>query len=179
MLLKTHAATALAFTYVFDYFLAESNPSYSGNIVARLIVYATSVLLQYLVDQVGHTWKKVGKYRFPARNRLHSLPVMVLMGFSVGLVFRLVTGAELEPVFVSVMLLHWVEDLVTEGGVYLFRGRVRLPLRIRYDNAAVNRLAILLSLFACFTCCDAYTVPFGPVFLSLVVLVSVYVFLTV
>jgi len=179
MLLRTHVATALSLTYMFDYYIQLGNHAYAENIIARVIVYATSVVLQYLIDQIGHTWKKYGKHAYPARNKYHSLPAMLGLGGVIGLLYYLVTGVEeLVVLFASVMLLHWVEDLVTESGVYLFGRRIRLPFRVRYDNGAVNRVAILVLIVAA----TIYTNPFHSiitfVFYMMIVVVSAYSFLT-
>ena len=147
MLLKTHVATALLLAYIFDYHISYLHSVYASNIIARLFVYITSVILQYLIDQIGHTGIRHGDHVYPARNLYHSLPVVILIGAGVGIPYYLLLNVkELVYLFISVMLLHWLEDLVTEGGVYIWRKRVRLPrgMRIRYDSVRVNRLAILL-----------------------------------
>lgn len=104
------------------------------------------VLSQQLIDSIGHSEKKVGKFVYQARNRWHSLPGVILLGLLIGLVPAYLAGSLLVlSVFVAPLLIHWLEDLVTEGGVYVLgsRRRIRLPWRVRYDNPWANRAATL------------------------------------
>lgn len=182
MLLRTHVATALSLTFLLDYYISYAYPDYGRNIIARLVVYATAVVLQYLIDSIGHTWRRYGRYTYPARNRYHSLPAMILIGGGVGAVYSAITGVwALTAITTSVMLLHWVEDLVTEGGVYLFGRRVRLPwrFRIRYDNGIANRTAILLVFLPDVLLCNPFSSLFTFILFMIVALVSAYVFLAV
>jgi len=180
MLLSTHVATAIAVTYIFDYWMASNYPHYAGNLIARVLVYATAVALQYLLDGVGHTWVKVGSKSVPRRNALHSLPAVLLMGAVAGSAYYAILRLpELIPLYASVMLAHWLEDLVTEGGVYLFSRRVRLPgaFRVRYDSPVANRVAVALSLALAYALADPLSSPSAVAFFGLVAASSALAFL--
>ena len=182
MLLKTHAATALSLTYLFDYYISLNNPAYKGSWITRIIVFATAVILQYFIDEIGHTWKRYGNFSYPARNKYHSLPTMVSIGAGIGVAYYIITDVpELIGLFSSVMLLHWAEDLVTEGGVYLLGRKIRLPkaLRVKYDNSLVNRATLLVVFAPIILFANPFISLFSFVLFMFVALWNVYAFLAV
>ena len=157
MKLRAHVASALAVAYAVDQYLAGLSQAYASSVVARASLYAVYALLQYVVDGVGHTWVRRGKRVYPRRNRLHSLPAMLAMAAAAGAPLYPALGPLALAVYAPAMLVHWAEDAVTEGGVYLWRRRVRLPFRVRYDDPLANRAAIA----AAYAFSAAYVDPFN------------------
>ncbi|MEM4430110.1 MAG: hypothetical protein QXM08_03035 [Thermofilaceae archaeon] len=149
MLLSTHIVTALMVSLLVDEWLTRVLPHYEKLYHVRLFLILVSALLQLLIDAAGHRYVKIGKRIVPARNRLHSLHGVSLLSVLLGLPATLVAGS-LHVVLVplSAGLLHWCEDALTEGGAYVLSRRVRLPLRVSYDNPAVNRATILITTVA-------------------------------
>lgn len=145
MKLATHVATALSIALYVDGYAVQALPGYPDNILARAGWLVWSVVLQYAIDGVGHKYVKRRGVLVPARNRVHSLPVMIVLGVGSGAVFYGVLGWLALAGGLAFTVLHYVEDLVTEGGVYLVGRRVRLPVRVTYDDTLVNRLAIVLA----------------------------------
>lgn len=118
-----------------------------GEPLVYLGAFALSVLEQDLIDAIGHT-RKVSRSGvvYEARNRWHSLPGVVALGTIIGAPLAYVTGSWLLlALLIAPLVLHWLEDLVTESGIYLFSSgrRVRLPWRIPYNNVWANRLAVI------------------------------------
>lgn len=142
MKLATHTATALMLSVFVLFFTPTNCLSY-----VNLILYGLSVYFSQIgIDTFGHTWVTYHGVRFPRRNRLHSLPGILLWGLIFGSPF-LLSCPYLTVGVVLGMILHWLEDLVTEGGVYIGKKRIRLPFRVRYDNKFVNKGTILLFMF--------------------------------
>ena len=180
MKLKTHASTAIALTYMLDYYVASISPDYASATGVRILVYVTAAALQYIIDNIGHTWVRSGIYRFPKRNKLHSLPAMIAIGLGVGVAYAIATNlVEVLVFFPAVMLLHWLEDLVTEGGVYLYQKRIRLPFRVRYDNVLVNRGTILFFALLIVTLTNPFESPQTLFFFAVTLFALVQAFLTV
>lgn len=138
MKLATHIASALLVSAIFVKLSPTSCQTY-----LTLLMYGIAVYLSQIgIDTFGHTWVSYRGIRFPKRNRLHSLPGIILWGFLFGLPF--IISCPLYTIGLVVgMLIHWIEDMVTEGGVYIGKNRVKLPFRIRYDDPVANRVAIL------------------------------------
>jgi len=135
--LNTHIASALLVSAAFVNLAPPECHTY-----LTLLLYGAAVFLSQVgIDAFGHTWVTVRGTRFPKRNLLHSLPGVVVWGFGFGAPFILSCPYYTLGV-VAGMLVHWAEDLVTEGGAYLGKGRLRLPFRVRYDDPVANRLAI-------------------------------------
>lgn len=182
MLLKTHVATALLLTYIFDCYISQKYPFYASNLIARPIIYATSAILQYLLDQIGHSGMRYKDHVYPARNLYHSLPAVVLIGLATGTSFYLLLGIkDLLWLFVSVMLLHWLEDLVTEGGVYVGKKRIRLPrgMRIKYNSVGANRVAILVFLVLALTYANPLASATTFALFLLVATIATFAYITV
>lgn len=178
--MKTHVSTALALSVVVDNYLCSVVDGYSSAYLVRFYLVSVSVVLQYVVDTVGHRWRNVAGRSVPVRNLVHSLPVLLLLSCVLGLASVYALGSPLVlTIPVSSTVLHWLEDLVTEGGVYVFRKRVRLPVRFSYDNPFINR--VVVALFAILLL--SFAKPFASVFnfvLSSIALVSLaYAFLSV
>lgn len=137
MKLVTHTSTALISSAIV---LNYSNcTEFTAIILYGIAVYFT----QFALDTFGHTWVTYRGKRFPKRNALHSLPGIMGMGLVAGLPFTFSCPLLGLGIIVG-LLVHWLEDLVTEGGVYLAGKRIRLPVRIEYDNVFINKLTILL-----------------------------------
>jgi len=144
MLLKTHTAVAAVIALYFDYRMCLSYPSYASNILARIIMLFTAILLQLLIDEIGHNWVTVEGRNVPVRNKWHSLPGTLAIGLAAGLPFYLILHVNTVLVmFACVMLSHWLLDLVTEGGAYVVGRKVRTA-GIRYDSIWWNRAGILV-----------------------------------
>jgi len=180
MLLSTHIATALVLAYVFDFYMQQQYVSYASNIIMRIIIYAVAPIIQLLVDAGGH---EVGVYRrrayYVRTPRTHSIPAVVGIGLALGIPLAMITGIKYMPhYFVSLLFLHWLEDLVTEGGVYIVWHRVRLAT-ISYRSSILNRLTIAFVL----ALAVIYTKPFTDVvtftFFIIVVAYSSYAFLNI
>jgi len=178
MLLSTHIATALVLAYVFDFYMLKLYSFYGSNIMLRIAVYVVAPILQMLIDAGGH---EVGMYKGRAYFRrtpiTHSLPAVFGIGLALGLPLAVITGIKYMPhYFVSQLLKHWLEDLVTEGGVYIVRRRVRLA-SVSYRSAALNRLTIVTTLILA----TIYTKPFTDVatftFFMIATTYSMYAFL--
>jgi len=168
----THIATALLVSALF----VELAPPGCHSLLALLMYGAAVTLSQIGIDAFGHTWVTYKGERFPRRNLLHSLPGVVAWGLGFGAPFLLSCPLYTLGV-VAGMLVHWAEDLVTEGGVYLGKSRVRLPFRVRYDDPLANRAAILAftALFLLFLRDSALTLeglgrPAGIYYLAVLVL---------
>jgi len=178
MKLKTHVSTGLVLAYMFDFYMLSLFPSYSSNILLRFTVYVLSPLLQVLMDGVGHEVSSYHGKSYIARTpRTHSLLGIAGLTLAIGLPLALITQIEYMIYFVlSQLLLHWLEDLPTEGGVYLLFHRVRLG-SISYNNIVLNRMTILLI----FAVGVLYTNPFRDIttliFFLIVLTVSSYAFL--
>jgi len=144
--LRTHIATSLAIAYLVDAYVAAHDPEYAQHILTRIAWYIIAVIIQYVIDAYGHTWIEWGKRIIPVRNRFHSLPAILALGLSVGLLVLSATHHK-EHLLGSVgfTVSHWLEDAVTEAGVYIGRKRVRLPIRIPYDSVKANRITVLAS----------------------------------
>lgn len=178
MLLRTHVATALSMYLVIDAWLASTNPGYSSNLVARLLMIFIVGFLQYFIDSIGHTWVKVGGRSFPARNKWHSLPGVLAISFAISMPLALVFGDYRIAIFPTAsLLLHWLEDLVTEGGVYLGRKRIRLPFMISYDNAFVNRTAIAIMYLWALTTYPIFSGIYTFVVFTIITIYNVHAFL--
>jgi len=146
MLLSTHIATGLLLAYVFDFYMVRICGNYAQNMLLRIAVYVFAPMIQVLMDAGGH---EVGTYRGKTYYRrtpaTHSLPAVFGIGLALGLPLAFVTGIRyMVHYFVSQLLLHWLEDLVTEGGVYIVRRRVRIA-SLSYRNALANRTTITLA----------------------------------
>lgn len=179
MLLRTHMSTAFAVAVVLDSYLCSRIAGYSDYYLARVFLVSTSIILQYMVDAVGHRWKSFGWRRVPVRNVVHSLPVLLLFSVAIGVAPAYMLGSHLLlAVPVSAALLHWAEDLVTEGGVYVFRRRLRLPLRISYDNPLVNRATVVAFAVIMFMFAKPFDSIFNFVIFSAATLALAYAFLT-
>jgi hypothetical protein len=145
LLLKTHVATALSVTALIDFYISSHDSVYASNYILRLLIYYIVWALQTLIDGIGHNWNIIDGHRHPYRNRWHSLPSILGIGLSLGIPMGYYSGNYLVAAIpVVALLLHWLEDLVTESGVYVWKKRVRLPFRIRYNSRIVNRLTILV-----------------------------------
>lgn len=145
MLLRTHASTALALAVVIDHHLCHHVLGYSEAYMTRVYLLAAAVLVQHLVDSYGHTWSKLGTRVVPRRTVVHSLPAMLAIAVLIGAPPAYIEGSPLILLIpLSATMLHWIEDLVTEGGVYLLKKRVRLPFYVSYDNGLANRLTMVL-----------------------------------
>ena len=144
MRLKVHVATALAATVViFDVYGWPPPPAAAYALLA-------AVIGNLALDELGHTTRCYRGRCYPARNRLHSLPAVATLGLLLSMPLLgagVAPPAALTPL-VS-LLIHWVEDLVTERGVYLAGRRVVL-LGVRYDSPAANTAAVLASALALF-----------------------------
>jgi len=132
--LATHKATALLTTL---YFVDGVDDP-----VALAMLYVAVIAGQHALDAFGHSWVTVRGKRFPRRNTLHSLPGVIAWGLLFGSPFAF-NHPELTAAVVAGMIVHYLEDAVTEGGVYLWKRRRRLPFRIDYDNPVVNKATIL------------------------------------
>lgn len=143
MKLVTHIATALVASAIIAVLL-DANCDYITMVMYGVAVYAS----QYMLDAVGHTWVTYRGHRYPKRNRLHSLPGVIGLGLAWGAPFAIRGCYSLVAGIVAGMLLHYVEDAVTESGVYIGKKRVKLPVRISYDNPFANMAAISLTLAA-------------------------------
>lgn len=137
MKLNTHIASALLASAAF----VNVAPPECHTWLTLLMYGAAVFLSQVGIDAFGHTWVTVRGARFPKRNLLHSLPGVVAWGLGLGAPF-LFSCPLYTLGIVAGMLVHWAEDLVTEGGAYLWKARVRLPFRVRYDDPLANRAAI-------------------------------------
>lgn len=180
MLLKTHVSTALALSIVIDNYLSHSVESYSSNLLIRFFVIAVSVILQYIIDITGHKWKNIGGRSVPVRNMLHSIITLVAMSIIVGFGPAYITKtSRVILVPLSATLLHWAEDLVTEGGVYVFNTRIRLPFRVSYDNPGVNRVTVFLFMIVLAMYAKPFESLFNFVMSSIAVASLVYTFLSV
>jgi len=180
MLLSTHIATALVLAYVFDFYMQQYYEFYASNIIMRIVIYAVAPIIQLLIDAGGH---EVGTYRGKAyyvRTPLtHSIVAVLGIGLALGIPLSIITGIKYMPhYFVSLLFLHWLEDLVTEGGVYIVRHRMRLA-SISYKSSIVNRATIILSI----ALATIYTKPFTDIitftFFSIVAIYSSYAFLRI
>lgn len=141
MKIRTHVATALIVSYVI-YYMKPCN----GGLTELLSLLAISGLSQYFLDRIGHTIRTHGGVSYLARNAIHSLPGVTLLGLALGSPFLLWCPLYTLAVVIG-MLLHLVEDMVTEGGVYLMGDRRRkLPVTFRYDDPLANRVAVLLAM---------------------------------
>ena len=141
MKLATHEATALALSYLlYRWTRGAVHP------VALLYGALVSVVEQRLIDAVGHNIVCRRGRCYPARNKVHSLPAVVAIGLALSAPL-LATGTPLPYALAPLagLILHWVEDLVTEGGVYLLGGRVRLG-GFSYDSHWVNSATLLSSI---------------------------------
>lgn len=147
MKLRTHIASALIIALAADHLSVTMVEGYRGEYIIRSVWFILAAITQCLIDSVGHSWVVVRRIRIPRRNRVHSLPVMLLMGLGLGALFYYFTGSQVLLVAsVAITLIHWLEDLFTEGGVYLGKRRLRLPLSAKYDSALANRVALILLL---------------------------------
>ena len=146
MRLKTHESTALALSYLL---YARTSPR--PHPLQLFYGAVASVLAQRLLDGVGHTTVCRRGRCYPARNRMHSLPAVAALGLLLSTPLLL---AGVHPPYalapLAALLLHYLEDMVTEGGVYLGEGRVKL-VGLRYDDPVANAaasLAFTILLFA-------------------------------
>lgn len=178
MLLKTHVATAFALALVLDNMLC-SDIIYATAYHVRAFLIFLSAGIQLVLDQFGHRWKTIGDRRIPVRNKLHSLPAIILLTTLLGIPALVSNRPIVLIIPLSAGILHWLEDLVTEGGVYMLGRRIRLPLRIGYDNPSVNRTVVVLFLALLLM----YTKPFSSLFnfvmVSISALLLMYAFLSV
>lgn len=142
MKLATHTATALLLSIIILYYAPLHCVSYINLALYGLAIYFS----QIGIDMFGHTWVTYRGMRFPRRNRLHSLPGIMLWGMVFGSPF-LLSCPHLSIGVLMGMFLHWLEDLVTEGGVYIGKKRIKLPFRVRYDNKFVNKGTIFIFMF--------------------------------
>lgn len=180
MLLKTHVSTSLALSVVVDNYLCDMVDGYSTAYLARLYLISISVMQQYVIDAVGHKWKSVAGRSIPVRNRLHSLPALLLLSCALGLLAVYALGSLLVlGVPVSAALLHWLEDLLTEGGVYIFRKRVRLPVRFRYDSPLLNRATAVIFAVLLLVCAKPFASAFNFLLSSIALISLLYTFLSV
>ena len=143
MKLVTHVATALSLSALIA-ILLRVQCGYVALAMYGVAVYAS----QHTLDMLGHTWVTYRGRRYPKRNRLHSLPGVVALGLLWGLPLATHGCWQLVAGVVAGTLLHYLEDAVTEAGVYIGKKRVRLPVRISYDNPFANMLAVSLTLAA-------------------------------
>ena len=179
MKLRTHAATAMLAALLFDALAQRYVPGYAGHYVLRAMLVAEALVLQYLVDAVGHTVRRRNGRVYYARNRWHSLPAAVGMGLGAGLPLAILSGvyaAAASPVLA--LLVHLAEDVVTEGGVYVGGRRVRLG-GVRYDSPLANRLAILALLVPAVLVYPAFSSAFNTILATFVYLYSLHALLTV
>ena len=178
MMLRTHAATALSLALILDYWIASSNPHYRDAYIARIIILASAWLYQYLIDNIGHTWKTYGRIRYPARNKWHSLPMLALLASLMGIPASiLLRDYRVEILYLAIVVLHWLEDLVTESGVYFYKKRIRLPIRISYNNTWINRLTIVFFALLAVYYVDFFESKFQFIISMLVMLYNVFAFL--
>ena len=108
------------------------------------ILFIILVISNYSLDTFGHRWISIHGRMIPARNRLHSLLGVTLWGILFGIVFLVKGNIRLFTAVLIAMYIHYLEDAVTEGGVYLSGKKRRLPIRVSYDNPLVNKFTILL-----------------------------------
>lgn len=83
--------------------------------------------------------------------------------------------------FIAPMILHWFEDLITEGGVYLFNTskRIRLSRRLKYDSAWLNRITIVICYIPAVLYYPAFSSTSNFIVASFVGIYNAYAFLTV
>jgi len=118
--------------------------------------------------------RKVRGRVIPVRNRVHSLPGVIALGALFGAYVGVTVSWKVAYAPLLALLLHYVEDLVTEGGVYLFGKRVRLG-GISYDNLIANRLTVAAFFAAALAATDPLPSPFeNPLTFSLYLLVLLY-----
>ena len=179
MKLKTHAATAMLATLLFDALAQERVPGYANHYILRAVLVAEAFILQYFIDALGHTVKKYNGRVYYARNRWHSLPAVVGMGLAAGLPLAVSTGvyvAAAAPVLA--LLVHLLEDVVTEGGVYAGGRKVRLG-GVRYDSPIANRLAILAFFVPTVLVYPALSSAFNAILAASIYLYALHALLTV
>lgn len=178
MLLRTHVSTALSLSLVLDNWIARIDPTYGKFYVVRAGILLSVWILQHLIDSVGHTWKTYGKIRYPARNRWHSLPALLAMGLALGMpISALVNDYRVSVIYISVVVLHWIEDLFTESGVYFYKKRIKLPIRVSYDNVVINRATVLLFLGLIPLYVDMFSSKFVFLESMFVIFYGIYAFL--
>ena len=135
MKLSTHVVTGVETATIITYTLG------SRSLVDVTVVSVLAAVLQYFVDAVGHTPARVRGRIVPVRNMIHSLPGITILSLIVASTSYPVEGFN-PHIYIGVYaagLLHLVEDLVTEGGVYLFsRRRIKTPVTAGYDTPTLN-----------------------------------------
>lgn len=179
MLLKTHASTALALSVIVDNYLCHAVEGYSVNLVNRFFIIAISVLVQYIIDVAGHRWKNINGRSVPVRNKMHSVPALVMLSVALGALPAYTTGSSLVILVpLSATMLHWLEDLVTEGGVYIFKKRFRLPFRASYDSPRLNRATCVLFMVLLFIYAKPFDSLFNFMMFSIATVFLTYVFLS-
>jgi len=150
-----------------------------------LLIYGAAVYFSQIgIDTFGHNWVSYNGIRFPKRNPLHSLPGILLWGLMFGLPF-LFSCPYFTAGIVAGMIVHWLEDMVTEGGVYIRKKRIKLPFGIKYNDPVANRVAILvfMVLFASFLFHDIFnsfaSSPVTAIYYVFVLIYSVFAFISV
>lgn len=179
MQLKTHASSALIVMLLFDAYMQKNTAGYSSEYLLRLMLFVVAFLLQYFIDTVGHTVKRYKDRTYYTRNKWHSLPAVLALGIAVGIPFAILSGiyiVALAPVLA--LLIHLLEDFITEGGVYIGKRKMRVA-KIKYDNPLINRLAIIVLLIPAFIYFPIMENSFNFILASAVYLYSAYALLTV
>jgi len=144
MKLATHVATALVASLIVAVLLGAR-----CDYVVYATFFAAVYASQYALDAVGHTVRTIHGRRVPVRNRLHSLPGVTAWGAAWGAPFIIRGCPALAAGLLAGLLLHYVEDMVTESGVYLLgRRRRKAPVTFSYDDPWVNAAAISVAFLA-------------------------------
>ncbi|ACP36069.1 Protein of unknown function DUF1286 [Sulfolobus islandicus L.S.2.15] len=118
-----------------------------------------AVIGNSLIDKLGHREIQTRRGLIPVRTPLtHTVPRSVLWGWIPSLLLIPLTGYYHETIIISLIALlngpsHMLLDVFTERGIYVKKDgrwrRVALA-HFRYDNPAVNGLAILLGVMMLF-----------------------------
>jgi len=159
--LKTHVFSAFVLYTVFDMFFFHKIVTWNplASFTFRLYMFIAAYFFNYLIDIVGHSFREYNGRIYPARNKLHSLPVMTGISialYSPTLYYYYFINRDIQMIWITLLyafllaLVHFVEDAVTEAGVYVGDRKVRLPVRIRYDDPYANGVAkfVFLGLLA-------------------------------
>ncbi len=134
MRLSTHASTGASVSVIVAHSLG------ARGVVPLTLAAALAAVLQYVIDAVGHSQGRRRGVVYPRRNRIHSLPGVLTLSLMVSLPALPVTGDMFTAIAAGVAasaVLHWLEDLVTEGGVYVLGKRIRVG-GVPYDSHGVN-----------------------------------------
>ena len=150
MKLSTHVVSGIVTAFLV--FLVFEPTNNMGLLIAGLI----GMVNQVLIDSIGHETRMGKRGVIYRRNRWHSIPGIVLLSFItvVPTIFMDQSGF-LHILFssLSASFIHYVEDLVTEGGVFIGGSRKRIG-GVPYDdplvNIAVKVMFTLLFLFVMF-----------------------------